>query len=443
MSTIDSLREALKFSPDNIPLRMHVAQVLFEALNYSDAVVEYKYVLSLDKNHIQAKCGLAKAAHASGDDSLAFVVLEDACLDSQCDAESLLLFAKMLYKDRRIDEAGKYYKQAIERNAMLSDAELDREFRQVTAGVSENTEGSQSEDEMSFLARKYSMERPELNFDNVGGMDKVKEEISMKIIHPLQHPDLYKAYGKKIGGGILLYGPPGCGKTYLARATAGQVNARFISVGIQDILDMWIGNSEKNLHSVFELARANTPCVLFFDEVDALAASRSDMRQSAGRQLINQFLQELDGVDSNNDGVLILAATNAPWNMDSAFRRPGRFDRIIFVSPPDNSARSSILKKMMAGKPQQDINFDEIASKCNEFSGADMKALVDVAIERKLTEVMKTGIPQPLVTKDLLKVVSDIKPSTKEWFIQAKNYALYANESGQYNDIMDYINKKR
>ena len=142
------------------------------------------------------------------------------------------------------------------------------------------------------------------------------------------------AYGKKVGGGILMYGPPGCGKTHLARATAGEVQAKFMSIGINDVLDMWMGNSERNLHSLFEQARRNRPCVLFFDEVGRIGRQqRSDMRQSSGRHLVNQFLAEMDGTTSNNEGVLILGATNAPWHVDSAFRRPGRFDQVLFVPP--------------------------------------------------------------------------------------------------------------
>ena len=121
-------------------------------------------------------------------------------------------------------------------------------------------------------------------------MDALKDEIRMKIIHPLTHPELYKAYGKQVGGGILMYGPPGCGKTYLARATAGEISAGFLAVGISDVLDMWIGNSEKNLHTLFEQARQNTPCVLFFDEVDALAASprrHADQRRAAPDQPVS------------------------------------------------------------------------------------------------------------------------------------------------------------
>lgn len=161
--------------------------------------------------------------------------------------------------------------------------------------------------------------KPTINFSDVGGMDAIKKEIELKIIKPLLHPELYKAYGKKIGGGILLYGPPGCGKTYIAKATAGQVHSKFISITLNDILDMWIGSSEKNLHNLFELARQNTPCIIFIDEIDALGASRSDMKQSSGRHLINQFLQELDGIDRTNDGVLIIGATNTPWNLDLLF----------------------------------------------------------------------------------------------------------------------------
>ena len=221
--------------------------------------------------------------------------------------------------------------------------------------------------------RPAEVERPRLTFAAVGGMETLKDEIRLKIIYPLTHPDLYRAYGKAVGGGILLYGPPGCGKTHLARATAGEIAAGFIAVGLDDVLDMWIGGSEKNLHALFEQARRNAPCVLFFDEVDALGASRTDMRRSGGRHLINQFLAEMDGVEHSNEGVLILAATNAPWHLDPAFRRPGRFDRILFVPPPDAPARAAILRLLCAGKPLGDVDFEALARKTDGFSGADLK----------------------------------------------------------------------
>jgi SpoVK/Ycf46/Vps4 family AAA+-type ATPase len=202
---------------------------------------------------------------------------------------------------------------------------------------------------------------------------------------------------------------------------------------------MWIGQSERNLHAIFEEARANTPCVLFFDEVDALGASRSDMRRSAGRQLINQFLAELDGVKSTNEGVLVLGATNAPWHLDTAFRRPGRFDRVLFVPPPDAEARASILRIHCRGKPVQDPDYEGVAKKARDFSGADLKAVVDRAVEEKLREAMKEGTPKPLTTRDLAAAAAGIKPSTREWFATARNYALYSNQGGLYDDILKYL----
>ena len=243
------------------------------------------------------------------------------------------------------------YSRAIEADASLADGELAERLGW-SHGIAQNQEdpaqgmrdanaGGRQRPRVAANCERVPaplevpLERPRLNFGDVGGMDSLKEEIRLKIIHPLTHPELYKAYGKPVGGGILMYGPPGCGKTYLARATAGEIRAEFMAIGIHEVLDMWLGNSERNLHEIFEAARRTQPSVLFFDEVDALAASRADMRGHGGRQLINQFLAESDGLHGNNEGVLLLAATNAPWQLDTAFRRPGRFDRILFVPPPD------------------------------------------------------------------------------------------------------------
>jgi SpoVK/Ycf46/Vps4 family AAA+-type ATPase len=178
---------------------------------------------------------------------------------------------------------------------------------------------------------------------------------------------------------------------------------------------------------------------LFFDEVDALGASRSDMKHSAGRQLINQFLAELDGVQASNEGVLILAATNAPWHLDPAFRRPGRFDRILFVPPPDLAARAAILRILCKGKPTDSIDHEYLAKKTEHFSGADLKAVLDLAVEAKLREAMKAGVPKPLTTKDLTAALGSVRPSTKEWFSTARNYALYANQGGIYDDILKFL----
>jgi SpoVK/Ycf46/Vps4 family AAA+-type ATPase len=202
---------------------------------------------------------------------------------------------------------------------------------------------------------------------------------------------------------------------------------------------MWFGNSEKNLHQIFELARQDRPAVLFFDEVDALAADRHDLRKQAGRTLINQFLAELDGAAGDNEGLLVIGATNAPWQLDPAFRRPGRFDRIIFVSPPDEAARRSIIEVMARHKPVSGLDAAGLARVTKNFSGADLAQLFELTIERCLARAMREGQVIPIATRDLLQTAAGMKPSTLPWFESAKNYALYANQGGFYDDILKYL----
>ncbi len=445
---IESLREALRHSPENIPLRRHLAESLLGQGRPDQAEVEFREALTLAPDDSLLKVGLANSFLQQGKQSLAAVILEDVTRKADVPPRAFVLHARLLFQAGEVEEAVRQYRRGVADDPAVADHEFasrlgirdvdeDKADDEMPDDVVEGKVRSAWEDPAPEMGGE--VERPSLKFADVGGMESVKEEIRIKIIHPMNHPDLYRAYGKTIGGGILLYGPPGCGKTYLARATAGEISAGFLSVGINDVLEMWIGNSERNLHALFQRARENAPCVLFFDEVDALAASRTDLKTSGGRHLINQFLSELDGVDSSNEGVLILAATNAPWHLDPAFRRPGRFDRILFVPPPDAPARASILRLLCRGKPVQDIDFDHLAKKSDNFSGADLRAVVDLAVEAKLREAMKSGIPKPLVTKDLLAAAGTVRPSTREWFSTARNHALYSNQAGIYDDILKYL----
>lgn len=441
--SIQSLREALQLSPGNIPLRIHLARTLLQLSRADEAEVEFREGLSRDRDNVDLKIGLATAFYEQGKYSHALVIIEELVSNRDTPAQAFLLHAKLLFQKGDVDFAVTEYKAAVNEDPSVGDEEfasrLGIEADPQDEVVDGRVRASWGTDDDESSPAIDGFEKPKICFDDVGGMEALKEEIRMKIIYPLQHQEMFEAYGKQIGGGILMYGPPGCGKTHLARATAGEISAGFLSIGINDVLDMWIGNSEKKLHDVFEYARSHKPCVLFFDEVDALGASRSDMKTSAGRHLINQFLSELDGAKSSNDGVLILAATNAPWHLDSAFRRPGRFDRIVFVPPPDQVARAEVLRLMLHGKPTKDVDHDHVAKKARDFSGADMKAVVDQTIEHKLQEAMKTNVPLPIVTKDLLTAAKSVRPSTTEWFASARNYALYSNQGGMYDDILKYL----
>jgi transitional endoplasmic reticulum ATPase len=358
-----------------------------------------------------------------------------------------LQVAEVLAQLGRDSEAAEAAREAL---VHLDDEEARRKARALlpAAAPAEGTDGSN----VLRLVRggrddapeQEPMKRESLRFGDVGGLDAMKEEIRMKIIVPFQRPDLFRAYGKRVGGGVLLYGPPGCGKTLLARATAGECDAYFANVTIDSILDMYYGESERKLAGIFETARAKTPAILFFDEIEAIGGSRQQLRNSPGKTLVNQLLAEMDGVSANNANLLVMAATNAPWSVDAALRRPGRFDRVLFVPPPDEAARLEILRLHLRERPVgKDIDLGDLARKTNGFSGADLLDLVERAAETPLLEAMRGGDVRPMQKSDFAAALKKAKPSTREWFAVAKNYATFANTGGLYDDLLEYIEKNR
>lgn len=427
---IEELKQAIAQSPENTYLRLLLIRKMQQYDVYKDELEEQiNTLLRYDPQNKEAKELLAKIAFDKGRTSTCIIILEELDGSDVLSNHGKLTLAKAYLKEENLERARELYEMVLLMDPNATDEELDNTFRMRDSSTSVPHDDS-------FL------EKPDVKFADVGGLQDIKKEIDLKIIKPLDNPELYAAYGKKVGGGILLYGPPGCGKTFLAKATAGEINAAFINVSLNDILDMWHGNSEKNLHNIFAKARQNTPCVIFFDEIDALAAKRSDMLQSAGKKVINQFLNELDGIQHDNEGLLIVGATNTPWHLDSAFRRPGRFDRIIFVPPPDDESKEEILKLKLKDKPTENIDYKKVAKRTKNYSGADINALIDIAIEAKLEEALKTGVPKPIASKDLISASEKHKASTIDWFNTAKNYATFANQSGLYDDVMKYIKKK-
>jgi len=439
---LDNLMQALRYSPKNPPLLRTIGDILVEMERYEEASSYYRENLSDQPNCIQSKLGLGNAFYGAGRVSEAWVLTEELMALTNPPPATFLLKARLHAAEENYDEAQYAYHAAKEANPMLQDIAIEKLVSGVPLNALDKTTGDdlfldRDDDIEAYLEKLIS---PDITFEQVGGMGYVKEEIRQKIILPYKHRNIYESYGKKAGGGILLYGPPGCGKTHVARATAGEMNGNLIPVGIHEILEMWIGKSEKNLHEIFEIARRRTPCVLFFDEADALGSNRSDMKRNGSRYIINQFLAELDGLDAENEDMLILAATNAPWHLDEAFRRPGRFDRIIFVPPPDRDARAAIIEILLHDiDNKEEISYQLLARKTNGFSGADLGALVDLAKQAKISEAMNTGKSTPINQQDLIKASKLVRPSTKEWLKKAKQYALFANEGGLYNEILEYL----
>jgi SpoVK/Ycf46/Vps4 family AAA+-type ATPase len=290
----------------------------------------------------------------------------------------------------------------------------------------------------------FDVERVGVRLADVGGMTEVKARLEAAVLAPLRNPELVKLYGKSLSGGLLLYGPPGCGKTFIARAIAGEINAHFISVSLADVLDMYIGQSERNIHSLFEVARANAPCVIFLDEVDAIGQKRSQMRNSAARGSVNQLLTEMDGIaGAANEGVYILGATNHPWDVDVALRRPGRFDRMVLVLPPDEPAREAILRYHLRQRPIAGVDAAKLAKHTDGYSGADLAYVCESAAERALIDSARTGNVRMIGQTDLEAAVRDVRPSIGPWLDTARNVAEFANEGGAYDDLLAYLRRRR
>ncbi len=289
----------------------------------------------------------------------------------------------------------------------------------------------------------WRVEQVDLKLSDVAGLEPLKRRLELSIFALLRNPSMREYFGRSIKGGLLLYGPPGCGKTFIARATAGELGARFINIGLSDVLDMYLGQSERKLHELFETARRNAPCVMFIDEIDALGRKRSLQRASSERNLVNQLLSEMDSVAANNQGVFILAATNHLWDVDTALRRPGRFDRVIFVAPPEAAARKAIMELHMRERTFENIDWSAIAAKTDGFSGADLAHLCDTAAERAMEESMVAGKVRPIQAKDFQAALKEVKASTRPWLETARDYAMFANEGGAYDDLLEYLRSVR
>lgn len=283
----------------------------------------------------------------------------------------------------------------------------------------------------------------QIGFADVGGMEDLKKMLRLHIIEPFLRPGLFAKFKKSGGGGILLYGPPGCGKTMIARAIAGECKASFISVGISEVLNMWMGESERNLAQLFEKARAQKPCVLFFDELDALAFSRSKAHSEHSRTIVNEFLSQLDGFERDNRDVLFLAATNMPWDVDQAMKRTGRFSRQLFVPPPDAEARKHIVEIKLRDIPVEGVDVDALVAATPHFSGADIDGLVDLAKESTLHDILSGNPERPIGPADIAYALDLMQPSTVEWLKTARNLVRYAGSDDSYRDVEKYLKKTK
>ena len=407
---IGSLERAVAASPDDAALRVHLAELLIAAGRRSDVVPHAAWLLQQDPQSTAGRT-LMYQALTSQEAAPGSTGQVD---DLQSPGEQEPTASSGFDWDLAEDDLGEL---------------VPPMFADSTATESE--------------VSAYDVESAGITLDDVGGMTEVKKRLNAAFLAPMRNEKLRTMYRKSLRGGLLLYGPPGCGKTYIARALAGELEARFMAVSLADVLDMYVGNSERNVHEIFEVARASAPCVLFLDEVDAIGHKRSRMSSDTMRTTVNQLLLELDSVASSNEGVFVLAATNHPWDVDSALRRPGRLDRTILVLPPDLEARTVIWQMHLRDRPVAGIDVKRLAKATDGYTGADIAHLCDSAAEIALIDAAESGQLRMIGQADVEAALKEVRPSVGPWFETARNVALFANEDGTYDELLAYLRKSR
>src|SRR5215469_8543903 len=418
-AVIASLRNAVNALPDDLALRMHLARLLLTAGQPDEAITHLGAVLQADPGNSDALSLLA-TRHTQ-----ASAAAEAAPAAGARPAATGHAVPSVPAQPDEFDWA--------EAEAELSDV-LPPMF--VTPdGVSADSQNQQ--------ANAFNAERPGLLLADVAGMAEVKARLEAAFLAPMRNPELRKLYGKSLRGGLLLYGPPGCGKTFIARAVAGELGAKFMAVSFADVVDMYIGSSERNIREIFTTARENAPCVIFLDEVDAIGQKRSQLRSTPMRSVVNQLLLELDDVTGGNDGVFVLAATNHPWDVDSALRRPGRLDRTLLVLPPDEEARAAVFRFHLRDRPIAGIELASLAASTDGFSAADIAHICESAAELALLDSARTGQVRLIGQDDLRRALDQVRPSLAAWFDSARTVALFANEGGSYDDLAAYLKSRK
>lgn len=427
--TLKNLKLAYQAAPSSDLAKV----IVFGYINNGNLGGIEQYIRALNANLNDDELKTLSSIHFTDESEVAMV--EFACKNDQ--ANCLIIIHQLLENDK-VALAKEVYVEYLDINTQIKNPALENQLdiKQVARlKVVEKTDIAEVTD-IAHYRQKTT------DFNDVVGLENIKKQIHKKIILPFQSPSLFQRFKKKAGGGVLLYGPPGCGKTLLARATAGECKASFFNIEVSDVLDMYIGESEQKLHAIFEKARNETPCVLFFDELEALAGKREHSRNNSFANIVSQFLTELDGFSQKNDGVLVLASTNTPWAIDPAFLRPGRFDRLFFVTPPDKSARLGILEHYLNDRPSNDdIDLTVIANKTSGYSGADLANIIEMAADEAIDASIEAGHDVAINQEHVKEALSQSRDTTSEWLTTARNYARYANDGGRYNDVLEFIKK--
>ncbi len=437
---LSSLKRAVEASPDDTALRLHVAGMLLDAGRYSEAIGEANTILRQDPADPAALALLnrtvaAMTSVAGGPGQTPGEPALPGSVDSNDSNESgdpAAVHPAAVQPDAETQPASAAFDWT--RAEREIDSDVPPPFVKEPQLIGEDGGGSAA----------LEPEASPITLRDVGGLEPVKKRLDESFLQPMKNAELAKAFGKSLRGGLLLYGPPGCGKTFLARAVAGELGAVFMSATMTDILDPYLGITERNLKAIFDSARAHSPTVLFLDEVDAIGMKRSSLggRNAIIRQMVNQLLIEMDSMAGNNDGLYLLAATNHPWDLDEALMRPGRLDRTLLVTPPDFQARTTILEYHLRDRPLAGINLGQLATATEMFSGADLEHLCVTAAEKAMMESISANRICPITMEHMEKALGEIGPSVLPWLESSRNVVKFSNEHGRYNDLAEYLRSR-
>ncbi|MBI4399698.1 AAA family ATPase, partial [Candidatus Micrarchaeota archaeon] len=472
----EDYNKSADIDPKNAVIYNNRGDAFYRKQDFDKAIVDYDKAISINPRYLKAYYNRGLAYACQQDYERAIEDFNKVVELNPDFAEAYHIRGLAYDYMGNFDRAIADYDKAVELNPNFTEAINHRELAKSKKERGDFSPGGDSGAVPTEPGQGPSLnpikllQKPNMNFKDVAGLDRLKEIIKDSIVYPLMDPDLARKYGKLGGGGILFYGPPGCGKTFIVKGAAGECKSAFINAKISDILDMYVGNTEKNLHNIFETARKNSPCLVFIDEVEALGGRRDQMQQQPYQKMaVNQLLYEMDGIEAKNENVLVIGATNAPWDVDPALRRSGRFTKHVYVPEPDKKSREQLFKLYLAKLPtSKGIGYGRLARATVGYAASDVKTICEDAAAIPWKEAFvsqqegKKAKQREVTMRDLIAAVKRKKSSLPPWYESAKKEIgqqeektvvdgkehikiteskMAAGEKEQFKELLDVIKK--